>query len=70
MIYAIWSRTYSIYHTRTSSTAFIALGWCESYGQFVNTFVRNIPHEKRVEVYATQYESFKKLHPALQSVYM
>ncbi|WP_339226813.1 FGGY family carbohydrate kinase [Oceanobacillus sp. FSL K6-2867] len=58
-----------------ASTAFTALGWCESYGQFVNTFVRNIPsknytpNQKRGQVYAIQYETFKKLHPALQPVY-
>ncbi|GAA0348372.1 FGGY family carbohydrate kinase [Oceanobacillus oncorhynchi subsp. oncorhynchi] len=58
-----------------ASTAFIELGWCESYRQFVNTFVRNIPskdytpNQERVAVYAAQYETFKKLHPALQSVY-
>ncbi len=58
-----------------ASTAFIKLRWCESYQEFVNTFVRSIPSknympdQKRAEVYATQYETFKKFYPALQSMY-
>ncbi|MEK4298236.1 FGGY family carbohydrate kinase [Oceanobacillus sp. FSL W8-0428] len=58
-----------------ASTAFIELGWCESYQEFVNTYVRSIPSknympdQKRVEVYAAQYETFKRLYPALQSMY-
>lgn len=58
-----------------ASTAFIALKWVDSYEYFIETYVKTVPGKQfipdpdRVKIYQSAYENFKKLHPALQSVY-
>ncbi|MEI3605278.1 FGGY family carbohydrate kinase [Pseudogracilibacillus sp. SE30717A] len=58
-----------------ASTAFIALEWCDSYEYFIDTYVKTVPGKtyipdpKKVKIYQSTYETFKKLHPALQQIY-
>lgn len=58
-----------------ASTAFVALDWCDSYAYFIDKYVKKVPSKEftpdltQVDIYSTHYEKFKKLYPALQSVY-
>lgn len=58
-----------------ASSAFLALGWMESYEQFIDQHVKTVPskhyypNEANVQKYESQYTLFKRLYPALRTMY-
>lgn len=58
-----------------ASIAFVALGWSESYEQFSDTYIKKVPSKEyapnptHVDMYKKHFEKFKKLYPALQTIY-
>lgn len=58
-----------------ASSAFLALGWCDTYEQYIHSYVKTMPskqympHEEHVQKYEKCYELFVKLHPAFQALY-
>lgn len=58
-----------------ASTAFIALGWTESYEDFIQQHIRTLPNTvyepipENVDKYEQKFQTFRKLYPALTALY-
>lgn len=58
-----------------ASAAFLALGWTESYEQYIQDYVETVPSKnyypiaENVKVYEKQYETFKKMYPTMRAIY-
>lgn len=58
-----------------ASTAFIALGWTASYEDFIQQHIRTLPNTvyepipENVDIYEQKFQTFRKLYPALTTLY-
>lgn len=57
-----------------AATAFIRLGWCRTYQEFVHDIIKSLPkrrvtpdNEKRI-TYDTLYQGFKRIYPAVKDI--